>query len=152
MSDNLLFTQIDLGAAMEEIAGDVEFIRIFMRFEFALKEKYGRQDWHKLSTLLGDPFYHQMHEDGLAQTLLRSPPHSQHNENGSLVWKKSIPPKNTHELFVSVSKVRNNLLHGGKSGHPDDNRNGSLIHESKIVLLAALARDDELRSYFEGRY
>jgi hypothetical protein len=72
-----------------------------------------------------------------------------------LEWEPQEPPGNVDELFVAVRRVRNNLVHGGKSGDPeydpdDPNRNEKLIREAQWIIEQALHQMDEVKSHFEG--
>ena len=143
--------KIDLQAAFEPIHGDIEFIRIFMRFEYAVKKKYGTKKWTDLHKDLGQRFFELVVQKGLAKTIISHPPHKETYPDRVLTWVPSNRPKNTTNLLDLVNNVRNNLFHGGKSGHPDDDRNAQLISESIMVLLEALAQDEELRLHFERK-
>jgi hypothetical protein len=51
--------------------------------------------------------------------------------------------------------VRNNLLHGGKSGGPENdpkdlNRNEKLIREAQWIIEQALHQMGEVRNHFEA--
>jgi hypothetical protein len=72
-----------------------------------------------------------------------------------LNWEPQDPPRNTHQLFEAVRRVRNNLVHGGKSGDPeydpeDRNRNENLSIEAQWIIEWALHQMDEVRNHFEG--
>ena len=53
-----------------------------------------------------------------------------------------------------VRRVWNNLVHGGKSGDPEPNRERKkkLIAESQWILEQALLRVENVRNSFEGYY
>jgi hypothetical protein len=56
------------------------------------------------------------------------------------------------ELLVAVRAVRNNVVHGGKSGHPDGERNMTLVREAQWILEEALQVNERVRKAFEGYY
>ena len=65
---------------------------------------------------LGCTFYTSIQESGKAATIMRRPPKKQVSRDHRLEWKPQDPPENVHELFEAIRRVRNNLVHGGKSG------------------------------------
>ena len=125
-----------------------------MRFEYALKEKQinNNANFQILSQNLGNEFFRVVEKERLAPTLLSNPPSRQVKKNGQLGWEKVESPKTSEALLKCVERVRGNLLHGGKSGHPDEDRNADLIADSRRVLTQALEMDDVLREHFEGKY
>ena len=144
--------------------GGILFFATFARVEFTLKycgylrDTNGAQaDWHKLDDRLGDGFFEQICTSDQANTLISSPPKMQICSNGSLEWRQMPPVNNTRALFDAVRRVRNNLFHGGKSGHPDDDsvnqkRNKKLIAEAQWVLEQAMKQSDEMIHIFNGRF
>lgn len=82
--------------------------------------------------------------EGIAPTLLGEPPKRQTLVGTSLDWEKCPAPSNATELLAAVTRVRNNLVHGGKSGDPDSDRNDRLIAESIAVMLAIVRTSDVL--------
>ena len=142
-------------------AGAARFIATFLRFEFALKEhgyipKDGNAEveWHRVNKDLKQAgFFEAVRKSGRAETMLRHPPKKQVSRDGYLDFKPQSPLSNSDELLVAVRRVRNNLLHGGKSGDPEgDGRNRKLIAEAQWVVEQALRAMPEVRAYFEGRY
>lgn len=155
--------EIDLDRAKLS-EGAVKFIATFLRFEFALKEHgfcpedgNALVEWGRVAKELGQTFYTSMQESGRAETIMRHPPKKQVSCDHRLEWKPQDPPANVHELFEAVRRVRNNLLHGGKSGDPEDDpedphRNEKLIKEAQWIIEQALHQMVEVRNHFEGRY
>lgn len=146
--------------------GGVKFFLTFTRFEFALKDRRylpaadgdATANWDRFSGELGPQFFNEMRDSGRAPTLMGPlPPRKQICANGSLDWRDMPRVVNTRDLFVAIRRVRNNLVHGGKSGDPerdgnDPNRSRNLIAEAQWVLEQALENDDGLKAAFEGRY
>ena len=68
-----------------------------------------------------------------------------------------MPVAIVHELFAAVRRVRNNLVHGGKSGDPeydpdDPCRNEKLIREAQWIIEEALHQMEDVKIHFEGQY
>ena len=140
-----------------------ELLKVFSRFEYALKEiGYAESgycndkasvNWNRfVNECLGRDFFEHISTENLAPTLLWKPPSLQTVEDNNLKWRETHPPTNIQELFGAVRRVRNNLSHGGKSGDPDANRNAMLVSEAIAVLLEALRACDDLRYPFENRW
>ncbi|WP_299736921.1 hypothetical protein [uncultured Roseobacter sp.] len=152
---------IDLSAANKLPPSGDEFVRIIIRFEYALKEigyyRAGSGEgaevcWDQfVNNRLGPAFFERIKEAQVAATILAKPPSKQVVVNGSLDWKAGVVPNNIQDLFVAIRRVRNNLLHGGKGGDVDHDRNADLVSESIAVLLEALRVDEDLRMMFEDR-
>lgn len=71
-----------------------------------------------------------------------------------LRWRAQDPVEDVNGLFRAVKSVRNNLVHGSKGGHPDEDRGDRdrgrvLIAEARWVLIEALERHDDVRNSFE---
>ncbi len=142
----------------------VKFIATFLRFEFALKEdgfspnaNDAQVDWGRVTQELGCTFYTSIQESGKAETIMRRPPKKQVSRDHRLEWKPQDPPENVHELFEAIRRVRNNLVHGGKSGDPEDDpddphRNENLIREAQWIVEQALHKMETVRIHFEGLY
>ena len=107
-------------------------------------------DWDKFSQTLGVSFFEAIKGD--VPTLVNEPPKKQFNSQGGLGWKETHPVENVQMLFGAVRRVRNNLLHGGKSGDPDHDRNETLIQEALFVLDTALQEHPDIRYPFQGVY
>ncbi len=154
---------IDLKATRNLPRKANKLFRIYARFEFALKEngfiRAGYKDevivcWDLFANkCLGKDFFVQIQNNQIAPKLLNIPPSKQILIEGKLEWDKNPqPPTDIQSLLVAVRRVRNNLLHGGKSGDIDNQRNNELVQESIGILLLALQKCDEIRDVFEGRY
>lgn len=143
--------------------GSVEFILIFTRAEFALKQArllltpngLAQPSWNAFADALGNAFWQHVRNSGNANTLINARPHAQFAHNNVVNWEIIDQVVDARSLFVAVKTVRNNLVHGGKHFMPDDppddpERNGRLIAEARWVLLQALERHDEVRAAFEG--
>jgi hypothetical protein len=155
---------IDFTKAENLPKGAERFFKTFSRFEFSLKEsgylpEQGKAfaDWHAFARDLGSAFFANVRDSESASALLLSPPKTQVAVHGSLEFRSTARPNNTQELLEAVSRVRNNLFHGGKSGEPDADssdprRNEKLIAEAQLVLELALQHSDAIRYAFEGRY
>jgi hypothetical protein len=139
-----------------------ELMRIIARFEYALKESdYGKAgkngevevDWDKFANQsLTACFFKKIESDGIAPTILTKPASKQIIEGTSLAWKDTALPKNVQDLMGAVRRIRNNLVHGGKSGDRDSDRNNALVSEAIEVLLEALRADADVRNMFEGKW
>ena len=138
---------------------DIEFFRMFARFEYALKKaKYIRAragmvaaHWDKFANDLGTAFFERVKEEALADTILQSPPNKQGvDESGELVWEVCKQPENTVALFVAIRRIRNNLFHGGKHENPFNERDRELLSEGIAVLKLALETHDMVKWHFVG--
>ena len=140
----------------------VRFFKIMMRLEYALKDlgfarqtgKFLRVDWSRYADeVLGAAFLQEIESSKLLTVLIDEPPSYQVLlGNTELSWERADPIKTTKDLLQAVWRVRNNLFHGGKSGHPDQNRNDDLIADSITVISIILRQDYELHDVFAGRY
>jgi hypothetical protein len=142
----------------------MKFMVTFLRFEFALKEdgfchKEGKAevDWGTVTKTLGDKFYSTVRKCGAAKTVMQRPPKQQIAYDHKLGWEVRDPPANCHDLFEAVRRVRNNLVHGGKSGDPetvhgDPQRSEKLIAEAQWIVEQALCEMPDVRARFEGTY
>ena len=155
--------EIDLSrAALSPDAA--KLVGTFLRFEFALKDNGlcpmdgdAAVDWGTVTASLRAAFFAAVTASGNANTILTNPPKKQIVQNRHLNWQDEDPPRNTHELFVAVRRVRNNLVHGGKAGDPESDpatpdRNLKLIREAQWVVEAALLALPQVQASFEGRY
>jgi hypothetical protein len=142
----------------------ITLLATFLRFEFALKEAgFGPEngdaqvEWGRVTKQLGAAFFARIKESGRADTLLHKPPKKQITRGHSLEWENKAPPETINDLLEAARRVRNNLVHGGKSGDPeydpdDPHRNEKLIREAQWVVEQALYELHDVRAYFEGRY
>jgi len=155
-------TTIDMKAANRLPQRGDELLRLFTRFEYALKDggfgKAGRKnaieaDWDRFASKeLGAPFFAAVKAKRLGPTLMNNPPSRQILQGSTLGWDVVAAPANVTELMAAVRRVRNNLVHGGKSGDPDSDRNDNLVAEAIEVLLEALRSHPDIRAIFERRW
>ncbi len=138
---------------------DIEFFRMFARFEYALKKaKYIRAragmvaaHWDKFANDLGAAFFERVKDETLADTILHSPPNKQAVDgSGELVWQVCKPPENSVALFVAIRRIRNNLFHGGKHENPFNERDRELLSEGIAVLKLALETHDMVKWHYMG--
>jgi hypothetical protein len=101
---------------------------------------------------LTSDFLKHVRENNIAPTILSKPPSRQILNGNSLDWEATTPPTDIQSLFGSVRRVRNNLVHGGKSGDKDSDRNNLLVAEAIAVLIEALRAHADLRFMFEGKW
>jgi hypothetical protein len=142
----------------------VKLVATFLRFEFALKEagfcpRGGDAivEWGRVTKKLGAVFYKAVRKSGNADTIVKRPPKKQIARDHQLEWERQAAPANVHQLFEAVRRVRNNLVHGGKSGGPDADPNDPgrkkrLIQETQWIVEQAIYALPDVRKYFEGRY
>lgn len=153
---------IDMIAANRLPARGEELMRIVTRSEYALKEiEYGKVgksgevevDWDAFANKgLKAKFLNRIREHHIAPTLLAKPPSKQILLGKTLKWEDGTPPSSVQELLGAIRRVRNNLVHGGKSGDKDSDRNDELVSESIEVLNEALQTHADLRFMFEGKW
>ena len=140
-----------------------KLLATFMRLEYSLKmndfclASEAKANWESFAKCLGKKFFDEVRDSKKSENILKNPPQKQIVENGRLGWSKQSPPKNVNDLFVAVCRVRNNLVHGGKSGHPDNSqddpdRNEKLISEAQWVLEHAICAKPDVKFDFEGNY
>ncbi len=131
----------------------LEFLELFGNLEQEIKRKgYLRNrpdaqaNWHKFAqNFLGDIFFSQVNEKGIADTLISEPPRKLMAEG--LQWIPETPNSlsNTEELIIiGVCRIRNNFFHGEKFvGEPSlDNweRDIVLVTEALAVLKLVSAK------------
>jgi hypothetical protein len=155
-------TPIDLKKLEIHPNNAFEFIKNVMRFEFALKatgfvESRGSRllvQWHDFAgNQLPSEFFNLVDDANIAKTLIASPPQKQYLEReGQLSFKDVPSPTNNQQLFDAITRLRNNLFHGGKSGDLNQERNELLISEAIAVLQKSLAYTEDVRREFEGLY
>jgi hypothetical protein len=154
------------------------FFVFFSRMEFALKrtgylERPRKADgplkainakasWDEFGNRWGTTFDQKSSKDlAVAVNYFRGkPPRKQIVENNTLDWS---PPEDGQQvkedellkwlLVNCVCRVRNNLFHGGKFPDPvgpvpDPGRDRDLIHNSMVILSAALSLDPNVMVSF----
>lgn len=140
------------------------FFREFSRMEYALKatsymeanRNVAKPDWEKFSRAIHSDMVNLDLDEyqSAKETLLKTPPKKQINENGKIGWS-SVPPDSRCEselLIKYVCRVRNNLFHGGKfNGHWfEPERSKALIEASIVVLRACRHVCDEVNDAYNG--
>ena len=132
------------------------FFFLFSRAEYALKRagflRRDRQDaqasWQEFADVLSDKFFIAMKEDSEARELFLRPPRLQIRlSNGELGWSPAEPdfpcePEGIRKLITYVTRVRNNIFHGGKTPY-DTTRDDALIRAATFVLKSAIAQGPE---------
>ncbi len=141
-----------------------QFLLVFSRFEFALKQKgYARMQRDRLTVKWKEFAQDTQNRNSWVpseaarkalQPLLERPPARQILENGRLVWEHATAPAQVHiplEWFVEmIYRVRNNLFHGGK-WPPEPARDAELLRASMVVINECLRlRPDLAEEYFRG--
>jgi hypothetical protein len=141
-----------------------KFVGTFIRFEYALKEAgFSRKngdaqvEWGRVGKCLRPSFYKHVTDSGKATNILCRPPKKQVSRDNHIDWDDREPVKNIDDLIVAIRAVRNNLLHGGKSGDPEagsgnTKRSETLMNEAQWIIEQALCQMDEVRVHFEGKY
>ncbi|MGY4750079.1 hypothetical protein ACVNHC_09515 [Pannonibacter sp. Q-1] len=153
---------IDMTAANALPARGQELMCIMTRFEYALKEiGYGKSgnnraveaNWDEFANKeLKAVFFEQIRENSIAPNILLKPPSRQILRDRSLDWEATAQPNDIQSLIGAVRRVRNNLVHGGKSGDKDSDRNDLLVAEAIEILKHALLEHNDLRAAFEGTW
>lgn len=137
-----------------------EFLAVFSRFEFSLKESgYYRKgqndiaeaDWARFSVDMNSSFEKIASPDLLdaVKYLIKEPPQRQVIEGKSLKWHplafredQSIAAK----TLLSVRMTRNNLFHGGKHfPHSSEGRDEKLIRSSLLVLGYCIEENENVK-------
>ena len=138
-----------------------DLFRIFLRFEYALKNSpdFRRSDadsrvspdWDAYANWLGHEFFKIVQQSLPESVLITQPPKSQILCDGKLDFVPVQSPKNVQDLFGAIKRVRNNLFHGGKSGSPDRDRDDKLIEDAICVLMLAYKNSaEDLQSDISG--
>lgn len=153
---------IDMTAANELPARGQELMCIMTRFEYALKEiGYGKSgnneaaeaSWDEFANKeLKAVFFEKIKDKSIAPNILLKPPSRQILRDRSLDWAETAKPNDIQSLIGAVRRVRNNLVHGGKSGDKDSDRNNHLVAEAIEILKHALLEHVELRAAFERKW
>ncbi|MCG2632980.1 hypothetical protein L6654_41135 [Bradyrhizobium sp. WYCCWR 13023] len=110
-----------------------------------------RADWKALAADLGEAFFDEVNQAGIAPELIAEPPRKRLNRDGTAEWSdKPKPLVNVEQLFIKgVCAVRANLVHGNKIELND--RDQRLIGESYAVLELAATRSGRLNVFFSSR-
>lgn len=123
------------------------FTDLFEHFEFTLKRRgflqkgrdHAQADWNSFARGLGQAFFDEVRDAGIAKTLIAEPPGKL--MRAPLEWKRPDGGlATTHDLFVlGVCRVRNSLVHGEKykGDATQAARDDVLVSEALAVLKAA---------------
>lgn len=136
-----------------------EFFATFARFEFTIKEvglrkQSGRRaepDWWAFATSASGAMRLEQGSplDAAIGRLIGEPPMVQLRDGQ---WARD-PLRGTtpiEQAFDAVSRVRNNLFHGGKhTPHSPDGRDEGLVRDALLVLTSYFEFDDNFRAVFE---
>ena len=143
----------------------MRFIDAFMTAEFALKlGGFGHMQggaacahWDKFASSIQDAFDDvddQTFRDAVAY-LVQNPPRKQVMNGRAWEWKESLPSttsSSSQQCLLMVRRVRNNLIHGGKSyvlgGSDTSERNDKLVRSSLIVLRHVMTLNEEVRDVY----
>jgi hypothetical protein len=137
----------------------VSFFVSFCRFEYALKragylirdEGRAEANWNAFARDLGANFLVEISATVGTAKLINEPPKRQIVVAGNLSWEPVEAVTNVQELFGAVSRIRNNLFHGGKFAEgvvTDSSRDQDLIAAAQQVLAHALAKNDRVSRFF----
>lgn len=136
-----------------------EFFGVFSRLEFALKEEGFLQkgqsrafaDWDIFAARAATWLKIPEGSDAAAAVkyLTGDPPQVQ---TAPLGWQPAPLAGNTpvERALHAVTRVRNNLFHGGKhTPHSPDRRDEDLVRASLHLMYACLEQNERLRTTFE---
>ncbi|MGY4663296.1 hypothetical protein ACVWZ9_004090 [Pseudomonas chlororaphis] len=141
-----------------------EFLAVFSRFEFSLKEsgyfregrnKTAEADWVRFAENMGSEFEKADSKDLLnaINYLTKEPPQQQVVENNSLKWRPIIfrvGQSLAVKALLAVRMTRNNLFHGGKHvPNSAEGRDEKLIKSSLIVLDFCINKNEDVRFDYE---
>jgi len=141
-----------------------EFLAVFSRFEFSLKEsgyfRKGRNDiaeadWARFAESMTFHFEQADTKDisSAIEYLIQEPPQQQIVDGAGLKWRPlTFKPEHTlaAKVLLAVRMTRNNLFHGGKhSPQPADGRDEKLIKLSLAVLDFCIAKNEDIKFDFE---
>jgi hypothetical protein len=140
----------------------LEFLRVFARCEYALKNTSGfclgtegqkaSADWDAFANAVADDlFRHPNVGRGIRYLLLEQPPMKQVVRGGvakfePAPWGSANPGS---RLLESTRRVRNNLFHGGKeSGERRRGHDQQLVDASLVVLRVAVDCHPDVATQF----
>lgn len=131
-----------------------KFFKIFSRLEYALKYNGKIQqntsevkpNWHYFNTTLNaiiDSEQDTVVKEAI-EFISNNPPNKQCVENGQLIWKQTHEGQrvNASVLITFITRVRNNLFHGGKYGTWYEKERASGLLENCITILNYLINHD----------
>jgi hypothetical protein len=141
----------------------MEFIFLFSRFEYALKEngflrsgkyKNAEPSWKKFVEEY-DSTYSPSAE---ARELINNPPERQVVRDGSCQWEKidlTNFSSDLNKVVFILKTIRSHLFHGGKNSHPDwdNSEKAAFLIRNAISVLGNLAGLSDLeRDYWRNYY
>jgi len=142
----------------------IEFISTFSRFEYALKSTtYFREPnrtdaaWVKFADDIDEKF-RSIESKSLKEAcdfLLENSPRKQVRIDNELKFQaEPINTNNTqtHNLFLMILTIRNNLFHGGKyspDGEQEAGRNKDLLTAGLTILKNSYHLDNSVKTSFE---
>ncbi|WP_207774702.1 hypothetical protein [Sphingosinicella sp. YJ22] len=148
---------------LDEIAH--RMFRQFARMEYALKaagylkREDGRAEanWSAFAADIDEGLRNAFIEDAEVFAAVAyiglKPPKKQMVRKGALYWRETPPEATTASgvLLMYVSRVRNNLFHGGKfsNGWLDPERSRNLLRHCLTILDCCLRLSDRVRDAFE---
>lgn len=143
----------------------IMFFKAITRLEFSIKDcGFSRRrganndaaevDWDRyVKERLGPDFLCEARKISSIKPLIENPPKQQIIQyDGCLDWKDAASVLSSQDVIGALRRVRNNLLHGGKSGHPDSGRNQELYIASLAVIDLILGKDEIAKAIFYGEY
>ncbi|MDO7846757.1 hypothetical protein Q5H92_10345 [Hymenobacter sp. M29] len=140
-----------------------QFFQTFSRVEYSLKasgfhngEGRAEPNWLKFADAVESIIEHP-NSPSLSEAInyiLTNPPKSQFIRDEQIRWEDSNPGQNTKskELFIYLTRVRNNLFHGGKVNgqiFPADRRE-KLLRYSILILESCIHHLPEVREVFHA--
>jgi len=142
----------------------IEFISTFSRFEYALKSTAyfrgpNRTDaaWVKFADDI-DEKIRAIESESLKEAcnfLFENPPKKQVRIENELKFEADPINANntqTHNLFLMILTIRNNLFHGGKyspDGEQEAGRNKDLLTAGLTILKSSYQLDNSVKTSFE---
>lgn len=144
----------------------IEMFWLFSRMEYALKAAGylvehttdAKANWSKFAADIDQRFREMVAEDAaLADAVAYfqgDPPKKQVVIDGQITWSGVLPEANseTGVTLLLVSRVRNNLFHGGKFGARwvDPPRSKALVPRALTILRSSLKSSPAVEAAFRG--
>jgi hypothetical protein len=113
------------------------------RTGFLKGRRHAEANWEKFTRALGEPFFAEVRQAGIAEILIQEPPRTLMADGLRWEPERPEPLTNVLDLFVKgVCKVRNSYVHGEKfvGGDRDFQRDAQLVREALSVLELARSR------------
>jgi hypothetical protein len=116
------------------------FEHVLKRTGFLKGRRHAEADWTRFAASLGEAFFGEVRQRGIAETLVLEPPRTLMADG--LRWEPEWPDalEGVVELFVKgVCKARNSYVHGEKFVSSDRTfeRDARLVREALLVLELA---------------